>query len=98
MLLVGKVIGRFKKRVYYIALLSHVNNDEFKKMRLFGVRRFSVEKETYLITIYNSSRPCHDIIQGDSSLYGNDQVVAYGLDYAINNYSNSEDMEKIFII
>ena len=43
-LLVGKVIVRFKKGVYDIALLSHVNDDEFNEMSLFDVRRFSVEK------------------------------------------------------
>ena len=43
-LLVGKVIVRFKKGVYDIALLSHVNDDEFNEISLFDVRRFSVEK------------------------------------------------------
>ena len=43
-LLVGKVIGRVKKRVYDIALLSHVNDENFNEMSLFDVRRFSVEK------------------------------------------------------
>ena len=43
-LLVGKVIGRVKKRVYDIALLSHVNDENFNEKSLFDVRRFSVEK------------------------------------------------------
>ena len=47
-LLVGKVIRRVKKGVYYTALLSHVNDDEFKEMSLFDVRIFAVEKETCL--------------------------------------------------
>ena len=50
-LLVGKVIGRVKKVVYDIALLSHVNDDESNKMSLFDVIIFAVEKETYLSTI-----------------------------------------------
>ena len=40
-----------KRGVYYIALLSYVNDDEFNKMSLFYVRRFAVEKETYPSTI-----------------------------------------------
>ena len=55
-LLVGKVIGRVKKGVYDIALLLNVNDYEFNEMILIDVRRFSVYKETYLSTIYNS---CH---------------------------------------
>ena len=43
-LLVGKVIGRVKKGVYDIYLISHVNDYEFNKMILFDVRRFSVDK------------------------------------------------------
>ena len=62
MLLVGKVIGRVKKGVFDIALLSHVNVDEFNETSLFDVRIFAVEKENYLSTIYNSSHPCPDSI------------------------------------
>ena len=50
-LLVGKVIGGFKTGVCDIALISHVNNNEFNEMSLFDVSRFAFEKETYLITI-----------------------------------------------
>ena len=50
-LLVGKVIGRVKKGVYYISLLSHVNVDDFNEMILFDVRIFAVEKKNYLSTI-----------------------------------------------
>ena len=62
-LLVGKVIGRAKKGVYDIALLSHVNVDNFNKISLFDVRIFAVEKGTYLIKIYNISHPCTDSIR-----------------------------------
>ena len=48
-LLVGKIIVRVKKGVYDIALLSHVNDNKFNNMSLFDVRRFSANKETYLI-------------------------------------------------
>ena len=61
-LLVGKVIGRVKKGVYDISLLSHVNDKDFNKISLFGAKIFAGEKETYLITIYNSSHPYPDII------------------------------------
>ena len=44
-LLVVKVIGIFKKGVYDISLLSHVNVYEFNKRSLFDVRRFAVEKK-----------------------------------------------------
>ena len=79
MLLVGKVIGRVKKGVFDISLLSHVNGDEFNDMSLFDVRRFSVEKEIYLSKIYSSSHPCPDSIWEDASLDGNNQGVPYGL-------------------
>ena len=94
MLLVGKVIGRVKKGVYDIALLSHVNDDEVNEMSLFDVRIFAVKKETYLITIYNNSHPCTDSIKSDSSLDGNYQGVSYGLYDTTNNDSDFEDMEK----
>ena len=64
-LLAGKFIGRFKKAVYYISLISHFNNDGFNKMSLFDVSKFAAEKETYLSTIYNSSHTCPDVIQED---------------------------------
>ena len=57
MLLVGKVIGRVKRGVFDISLISHVNDDNFNEMSLSDTRRFEVDKETYLITIYNSSHP-----------------------------------------
>ena len=50
-LLVGKVIGRVKKGVYDISLISQVNDYEFNDMSLFCVRRFAVKKETYPHTI-----------------------------------------------
>ena len=50
-LMVGKVIVRVKKGVCDISLLSHVNYYEFNEISLFDVRRFAVEKETYLSTI-----------------------------------------------
>ena len=89
-LLVGKFIGRVKNGVYGIALLSHVNDDEFNKTSLFYERRFAVEKETYLSTIYNIIHPCLDSIWEDSSLDGNDQGVSYGLDDTIINDSDFE--------
>ena len=49
MLLVGKVIGRAKKGVFDISLLSHVNVDDFNERSLFNVERIEVEKETYRI-------------------------------------------------
>ena len=87
-LLVGKFTGRFKKGVYDIDLLSHANAKDFNEMSLFYMRIFAVDKETYLSTICNSSHPCHESIQEDASLYGNDEGVSYGLDDAINNDSN----------
>ena len=95
---VGKVIGRVKEGVYDISLLSHVNTKEFNKMSLFDVRRFAVEKETYLITIYKSIHPCTDIIREYTSLEGNDQGVSYGLYDDINNDYNFEDTKKRVII
>ena len=92
-LLVGKVIGRVKKGLYDIVLISHVNDDEFNKMILFDVRRFLVEKENYLITIYNISHTCHDSIPEDASLDGNDQGISYGLGDTIINYSDFEDIK-----
>ena len=93
-LLVGKVIGRVKKGVFGVALLSHVTDNKFNKMILFDVRGFIVEKETNLRKIYDSSHPRPDIIQEDASLDRIDQVVTYSLDYLINNNSDFEDMEK----
>ena len=93
-LLVGKVIGRVKKRVYDISLLSHVNDEYLNETSLFDMRWFAVDKETYLSTIYNSSHPCPDSIRKYSSLDENDQGVSYGLDDAINNDSEYEDMGK----
>ena len=93
-LLVGKVIGRVKKGVYDIVMFSHVNDDEFNGMSLFDVRRFAVEKETYLSKIYNISHPCPDSIREDASLDGNDQGVSYGLNDTIINDYDFEDMEK----
>ena len=46
MLLVGKVIGRVKEGVHDIALISHVNGNDFNKRSLFDVRIFVVDKET----------------------------------------------------
>ena len=40
-----KVISRGKKGVFEIYLISHGNDNEFNDMSLFGVRRFSVDKE-----------------------------------------------------
>ena len=74
-LLVGKVIGIVKKGVYDISLLSHVNEDEFNEMSLFDVMIFAVNKETYISTIYNNSRPCPDSIREETSLDRNDQGV-----------------------
>ena len=42
MLLSVKVIGRVKKVLYCISLLSHDNDNEFNEMSLFYVRRFAV--------------------------------------------------------
>ena len=39
-LLVGKIIDRFKNGVLYVALLSHVTVNEFNEMSLSDVRRF----------------------------------------------------------
>ena len=75
-LLFGKVIVSIKKGVYGISLISHVNGKEFNEIILFDVSRFSVEKETYLSTIYNSIHPCPDIIQEDASLDRNYQGVS----------------------
>ena len=97
-LLVGKVIGRVKKVVYDISLLSHVNDDEFNNMSLSDVRIFSVKKETYLSTIYNDSRPCPDSIQEDVLLDGNYQGVSYSLDDTIIYDSGFEYMGKRVII
>ena len=41
-LLIENFIGRVKKGVYDISLLSYVNIDEFNKRSLFDVRRFEV--------------------------------------------------------
>ena len=94
MLLAGKVIGRVKKGVFDVALISHVTENEFNEMSLFDVRNFSVEKETFLRKIYDSSHPRPGIIQEDASLDGSYQGVTYNLDYLINNYSDFEDMGK----
>ena len=93
-LLVGKVIGRVKKGVYDIALISHVHDDEFNEIILFDVRIFSFKKETYLSIIYNNSNPCPGSIWEDVSLDSNDNVVSYGLEYTIINDYDFEDMEK----
>ena len=66
-LLVGKVIGRVKTEVFYVYLFSHVTDNEFNEMSLFDVRIFSVDKETFLWTIYDSINPCSDSIQEYSS-------------------------------
>ena len=94
LLLGGKFIVRFKKGVFDIALLLNINDDEFNEMRLLDERRFVVDKENYPFAIYNNSHPCPDNIREYASLDGNDQGVSYGLDDAINNYSDFEDMEK----
>ena len=94
-LLVEKVIGRVKKGVYDISLLSHVNDEYLNEMSLFDVNRFAVEKENYLITIYNSSHPCSDSIRWDALLDENDQGVSYGLYDTINNDSDFEYMKKL---
>ena len=62
-LLVGKVIDRVKNGVYDISLFSHVNVNEFNNMILFGVRRFEVNKETYISTICNTSHSCPESIR-----------------------------------
>ena len=62
-LLVGKVIGRFKKGVFGVPLLSYVTDDEFNQMSMFDVSRFAVEKENFIRTIYDSSHPCPNSIQ-----------------------------------
>ena len=92
--MVGEFIGRVKKGVFDIALLSHFNENKFNGMIPFDVRIFAVAKETYIRKIYNSSHHCPDSICEDASLDGNDRGVSYGLDYAINDYSDFEDMEK----
>ena len=74
-LLVGKIIVRVKKGVYDIALLSHVNDNKFNNMSLFDVRRFSANKETYLIKIHNNSHPYPDITREDALPDRNDQGV-----------------------
>ena len=94
MLVVRKVIVRVKKGMYDIYLLSHINDNDFKEMSLFDVRRSSVRKETYLSTIYNISHLCPDNIRGDVSLDGNDQGVSYSSDDTIINDYNFEEMEK----
>ena len=94
MLLVRKVIGRVKKGVHDIALLSHVNVNEFNKMSLFDVKRFAGEKETYIRTIYNISHTCIDSIREYASLDTNYQGVSYGLYVTIINDSDFEEMEK----
>ena len=93
-LLFGKFIVRVKKGVYDIALISYINENEFKEIILVDVSRFAVEKETYISTIYIISHPCPDIILGDDSLERNYQGVSYGLDYTIINDLDSEDTEK----
>ena len=54
-LLVVKVIGRFKKGGFVVALLSHVPDNQFNKMSLFDVRIFSFQKkkieEQYMIVV-----------------------------------------------
>ena len=94
MLLFGKGIGRVKKGVYDISLLLHVDADEFDERSLFDLRRFEVEKETNLSTIYNNSHPCTDSIKADSSLDGNYQGVSYGLYDTIIIDSDFEYMKK----
>ena len=95
MLLVEKVIGRVKKGVYDIALLSHVNDEYFNEMSLSDVKRFAVDKETHISTMYNSSPPCPDSIRWDALLDENDQGVSYGLYDTINNDSDFEYMKKL---
>ena len=97
-LLVRKVIGRVKKGVYDIALLSHVNDDEFNEISMFDVRRLAVEKEAYTRTICNISHPCPDSIREYTSLDGNDPGVSYGSDDTIINDSEYEDTENRVII
>ena len=92
MLLFGKVIFKVKNGVFDISLLSHANEAYFNKMILYDVSIFSVEKETYLSTIYNISHPCPDSMQEYISLYENYQGVSYGLDDVNNNDSDFEDM------
>ena len=47
-LLVGKVIGRVEKGVFGVSLHSHVTDNNFNEMILFGVMGFSVKKEYFL--------------------------------------------------
>ena len=93
-LMVGKVIGRAKNGVFDIDLISHVNDYEFNKMRLFCVRRFAIEQENYISKIYNISHPCTDSSWKDASLDRNDQGISYGLDDTKINDSEFEDMKK----
>ena len=44
----GFFFGRVKKEVYDISPLSHGNDNDFNRMRLFDRMRFLVHKETYL--------------------------------------------------
>ena len=87
-LLVGKVIGRLKKVVFDVALLSHATEDEFNKMILFDVKIFWKKKVTFQKKIYNSSHPCTDSIQEYALLDRSDQGVTYNLDDVINNDSD----------
>ena len=61
-----KVIGGVKNWVYAIALISHVNENNFNEIILFDVRLFEVKKETYQIKIYNNSHPYYDSICEDT--------------------------------
>ena len=47
----------FKKRLFYVALISHVTDNEFNVMILFDVMIFADETENFLIKIYDSINP-----------------------------------------
>ena len=98
MLLVGKVIGRVEKGVFGVSLHSHVTDNNFNEMILFGVMGFSVKKEYFLRYICDISHPNPDSIQEYASLGGGYQGATYNLDDVINNDSDSEDMKNRFII
>ena len=93
-LLVIKLIGRVKKGVYYISLISHFNGDKFNVITLFDVKIFADKKETYISTIYNISYPYTDRIWEDESLDRNDQGVSYGLNGMIIKDCDFENMGK----
>ena len=71
-LLVVKGIGGVKNGLFDVERLSHTTDYEFNEMSLSDVRRFAVEEDFFLKTIYDSSHPHSDSIQLDASLDGSD--------------------------